>query len=462
MLLNKQSRHSTDQFQLIDGQALYWSNDVDCKRESENCARVVSQSVAVKIQHRLEAVVAQKISAFDRFATKVIPRWVSSIRPRLFPLNIEIQLGQEMMSAGSVFDPIKWEIFSASGSSQGMVDSGRRISVGIQQAGSLTSVDTLVMHEFGHMVLRAIGFAQLQSEKSGRIDALLEETLCDLISLSFNADTPFMAPGLQDRVRKFAEDGVKDPKNDTFKRALMKGHLQGISNKSMRDFTLPFVYEDLYLLPSHYVSSLHVNGILYRLKKVIPSELLTTVVVRAVVEQPGILMPGDANQVLQGLIAFYAQLYPAQYSVQAAQIEAIVRQNGWKAAQPTGQQLDLDLFTDDESGVNVRMKPAALLTASLYPTTMRCLTYTILAGKHPRFSLTQFLDYSMQQRLRFLPVKSCDQASPLCVCGTDREKLSVEGVFLNQQKVVNTSMRTAIPADALQGAACYMLSFEWE
>ena len=441
---------------------IYWSNDINCNREPENCARVVNQSVAVRIQNRLDTVVGQRISAFDRFASKVIPRWTSLIRPRLFPLNIEIQLGQEIMSAGSVFDPTKVEIFSASGESHGLVDIGRRISVGIQQAASLESVDTLVMHEFGHMVLRALGFAQLQSAKSGRVDSVLEEMLCDFISSSFNADTPFIAPGLQDRVRKFAEDGLKDSKSDAFQRALMEGHLQGISSKSMRDFTLPFVYEDLYLLPSHYVYSLHLNGILYRLKKVIPSELLTTVVLRTVVEQPGILMHGDTNQVLQGLIEFYARLYPVQYSSRAAQIRTIVRQSGWKASQPTSQQLEIDLFADDERGVNVRIKPAASLTSSIYLATMRCLTYTILANGRPIFSLTQFLDYSMQRRLRFLPVDACDQSSPLCICGTNKEKLSLEAVFLNEYKVVNASMRTAIPANALQSAACYNLSFEWE
>jgi hypothetical protein len=440
---------------------IYWSNDVDCGREPDNCDRVVDQDVAFKIQKKIETDVLTKVNDFDAVAGQILSNW-SRVRPALFPLSIKIELGQEIMNAGSNFDRSTVEIFSPDGSSLGDVKAGSSISLGIQNAGNLESVDTLVMHEFGHMVLRALGFPQMLDSNRGRVDSLIEETLPDFISSSTNADTPYMAPGLQDIVLKFAKDGLKDPRNDNFQRAMMEGHLQGISDKAMRDFTLNYSYSDLYLLPGHYVSSLHFNGLFYRLKQVILPEHLRNTVLRAIAERPAILLDGDAYQVVAGIIAFYAQIYPDQYAKNADQIRATLVQSGWVSATRTSPSLAFEVFSDTTSAVNVRIKPDLALMSTLLPATMRCLTYTVRTSGKTRFAFTQFLDWSQQQRLKLVPTASCDPSSPLCICGADKENLTIDGIYLSQGKQVSITQSFPVKTELTRNSTCYVLSFEWE
>ena len=287
---------------------VFWSNDVDCQEEPSKCEATVDQRAALIVQRKIETDVLAKLKNFETAAEQAIPNWKSEIAPKLFPLMIRIELAQETMYAGSIFDKMTVQIFSEQNSILGQVAVGSRISIGILEGGNFESVDTLVLHEFGHMILRALGFPRLQDPKSGRIDSLVEETIADLLSLITNAGKPYMAPGLQDVVRKFAQDGLKNPKYDNFQKAMMEGHLQGISNKAMRDFSIKYSYPDTYLLPGHYVSSLHINGILYQLRQVVPPAKLLKVLLTTIATHPNDLLDGEAYVVVGKILARYAEL----------------------------------------------------------------------------------------------------------------------------------------------------------
>jgi hypothetical protein len=94
---------------------VYWSNVTNCDREPENCDRIVDQKKAGDIQKRIEGVAYQKIANFDQMAARLFPNWSTEIRSRLFPLSIKIQLGDELINAGSVYTSTTAEIFSAFG-----------------------------------------------------------------------------------------------------------------------------------------------------------------------------------------------------------------------------------------------------------------------------------------------------------------------------------------------------------
>jgi hypothetical protein len=318
-----------------------------------------------------------------------------------------------------------------------------------------------VTHEFGHMALRALGFIRLESAQ-GRIDAQLEETLCDFIASSLNSDTPFIGVGLQNQVKKFAQDGLKEPGIGAFQKAMIEGHLQGVSDKAMRDLTMPLVYEKHYLLPGHYVSSMHYNALFFRLKKVVPAEHFTNAVLQAVVEQPSIFMFGDAREVVRGLVAFYARKFPAEFRQRKKAILAVLNRSGWHVPGVAEGHLQLELSDDAQKALNVRIKPNPDLTSSVFPATMRTLTYTLYANHQPRFSMAQFLDDSSKRRFRLIPTASCDPSSVVCFCGSAKSQLSIDGIFLNQHKKVVKTGRTSIPATSLQSSECYTLSFEWE
>jgi hypothetical protein len=365
------------------------------------------------------------------------------------------------MSASSNFSKTTEEIFSEQNLSLGRISVGSSISIGILEGNDLESVDTLVMHEFGHMVLRALGFPQLEDPKSGRIDSLVEETISDLVSSIANFGTPYMAPGLQDVVRKFAHAGLKNPKNDNFQKALMEGHLQGVSNKAMRDFSRKYSYSDTYLLQGHYVSSLHINAVLYQLRQVVQPTKLLTVLLKIIATHPSDLLDGEAFVVVGKILAGYSQSFPADYQKNSAQIQNILRANGWEKAVKSDQVMSFESFVDHDGAENVRIKPDPSLTSSLFPATMRCLTYTIRAGGKTRFSFTQFLDWSMQQRLKLVPANSCNSGSPLCVCGPDKHTLTLDSVYIDRDKHVYRTNAFPIPSDTLN-SPCYTLSFEWE
>ena len=440
---------------------VFWSNDVNCQQEPSKCVATVDQRAALMVQRKIETDVLAKLKSFETAAEQAIPNWKSEIAPKLFPLTIRIELAQESMNAGSNFGKTTVEIFSEQNSSLSQIAVGSSISVGILEGGNFESVDTLVLHEFGHMMLRALGFPQLQDPKSGRIDSLVEETIPDLVSSLTNSGTPYIAPGLQDVVRKFAQDGLKNPKNDNFQKALMEGHLQGISDKAMRDFSIKYSYPDTYLLPGHYVSSLHINGIIYQLQQVVPSAKLLTVLLKTIAIQPNDLLDGEAYVVVGKILARYAQLFPADYQQASGKIQNILRENGWVKAVKTAQVMTFDFFIDQDGAENVRIKPDASLMTSLFPATMRCLTYTLKVGGKTRFAFTQFLDWSMQQRLKLVPANSCDQSSPLCVCGADKQALTLDSVYIDRDKRVSRTSAFPISSDKLN-LTCYSLSFEWE
>ena len=440
---------------------VFWSNDINCQQEPSKCAANVDQRAALIVQRKIETDVLAKLKNFEAAAEQAIPNWKSEIAPKLFPLTLRIELAQETMSAGSNFGKTTVEIFTEQNSSLGQVAVGSSISVGILEGGNFESLDTLVLHEFGHMMLRALGFPQLQDPKNGRIDSLVEETIPDLVSSITNSGTPYIAPGLQDIARKFAQDGLKNPKNDNFQKALMEGHLQGISDKAMRDFSMRYSYPDTYLLPGHYVSSLHINGIIYQLRQVVPSAQLLTVLLKTIATHPSDLLDGEAYVVVGKILARYAELFPADYQQSSIKIQNILRENGWIKAAKTEQVMTFNSFIDQEGAENVRIRPDASLMSSLFPATMRCLTYTIKAGGKTRFAFTQFVDWSMQQRLKLVPANSCDQASLFCVCGADKQTITLDSIYIDRDKRVLRTNAFPISSDKLN-SSCYTLSFEWE
>lgn len=439
---------------------VYWANNVECSREPMSCEGLVDQAIAVQVQKHIENSVKSKIERFDLYADKLLPQWRSKFRAKLFPLSIQIQLGEEMFYAGSIFEETGAQAIGLDGSSVVQMKLKSRISIGIQNP-SFSSIDTLIMHEFGHMLLRALEFPRMESAKSGRADALLEEALPDFISSSTNDDTAVIAPGLQDSVARMVQEKLADPKLEPFQRAKMAMDLRGISHFGLRDFSRNYAYTDLYLLPGAYNTSITINAMLYRLRGALGSDYLRNTLIRAIVERPGMLNQADAYSILKNLIGYFAKIYPEQFKNRASEIQKVIKNSDWIPATKTSQEILLKSSVDAENSINVEINPALELS-SIFPTTMRSLTYTVYVAEKPRFAFSDFLDYDLKRDLRFNPVAACEPSSVLCICGPERSLISIEGIYLSAKKTVESTKRANLKLSSPIESACYVLSFEWQ
>ncbi len=439
---------------------LYWANNIKCTAEPANCDRRVDQSAAVRIQKQIERSVKLKIEDFDQYAGRLLPLWRSKFRTRLFPLSIQIQLGEEMYHAGSIFGEVTEQVVASNGSALGPVKLKSRISIGSQNP-SLASVDTLIMHEFGHMLLRALEFPHLESAKSGRADSLLEEALPDFISSVTNGGTSAIAPGLQDSASRMIRAKLLDSKTELFMKAKMEMDLRGISHVALRDFSNPYRYSDLYLLPGAYNSSLTFNSMFIKLGPAFGDGFLKNTVLRAIVERPGILNQADASVVLKNLVEFFAEIYPHQFEKQAPAIRKVVRESDWIPALRTSNALQLKSSVDTEDSINVRIFPEFHVD-SLFPTKMRSVTYNVSIAGRPRFAFSNFLDYDSTRYLRFLPIKTCEASSVLCVCGQEKNLISIDAIYLSSKRKIESTQRAGLKLSSPKEPPCYIMSFEWE
>lgn len=422
----------------------YWNREADCGRTPGGCDIVINQENMLAVQEAIKTEVLPRLEKFRRLGVRLIPEWKSKVEPRLFPLNIRIVFNEKLMNIGSSSIE-RLMSNSLDGKDLGLIV-GPMIHIGGNEPEKKGILPSLIMHEFGHMLLRALGFPQSTSTPSGRIDALLEEALSDYISRITNDFTPYMAPGLQDEIRAFFKARLSEQNTETFYRAVAESHLQGLSAHAVRDFAIQRPYSEAYVLPGHYLASIHFNSAIYRLEQQVDREALRDVILIAIAQNPSVFMHGELNQIISKLLSL-AKMHPK-------------RTDGWRDAQPSPTRTEVAITVDKEK-LKIVPTPNEGFKNLLFPSTVRSITYTIYRGDtEPIFSFANYLEFSSHQHIELVPKAKCEENELLCFCG--QREVSLVAVYLDQEKILRKTVKEKLNLSALQNSACHGLTIEWD
>jgi len=441
---------------------IYWSNNVSCDHEPETCKIVVDQDAAFKIQEALKSQVLLRLKKFDQIASKAMPRW-NQIRQQLFPLSLYVTVGEEMEYAGANFyTNASVNVFSASGTKLGEVPEKARIRVGSIKSVP-AAVSTIALHEFGHMLLRASGFPY-STPKSGSLTAALqEESLADFIGVITNENTPYIGPGLQAIIKQDTQAKVNDPKLDPMRKAFFESHLRGFSDKALRDFSIRKSLEDAYLLPGAYNGSNSLNSLLWQILVKSDAEAFRNVVLNTISENPSVLMDGNLVDVVKGIMRQYHAIDSTGFTKNYPSIKAVIQESGWKDSVLVPGEIGVSVSTSsqDPKAFDVTLS-SPVEKNKLFLTTMRSVTYTLYSKDRARFSIAQFMDFDASQYFQLTPASRCDEKDLLCICGENKNTLSVNAVYLNTQKQLVRVNSTPVPSNHLGGSDCYTLTVGWK
>lgn len=228
---------------------------------------VINQDKVFKFQNKFSQIFEEKINRLSDIASHAVPNWNQLVSEKLFPIDVQINIGMPAICSNAQVV-------------------GDRPTMFIGSEGASKSLFTVVMHELGHLIFRTLGYSTNYNKSN------YEEGMADFIALISNNFSPYIGENMGTQVKSQIDQAMNSDM-PIIQKVGLKGTLDSMSERALRDFTKALNYPDMFIFPEEHLLAAHLGGLLYQLGLNLKQDLLVRAFLSLIVTNHAVFYSAD-------------------------------------------------------------------------------------------------------------------------------------------------------------------------